>query len=374
MSSDFSEEIDKLRQLEASLEGSGSGKNDGLAPVTPVSQGLSDNAEQTADQGQHNFEPPDQALKSPQEVEMEPVQSPVHTLPSGIPVELLPDEHPFEELSSVELSTGADRPSLIETPVASEELRMSIGAEEPDAVLSASEDDSKVMTVIEHLGELRTRIIRCLLMFLVAFGLAFTFGKEIILFLEVPAANCKMSFQVLSVEEPLMVTCKVSFYAALMLVAPYLIAEASMFVAPGLRRSERRILSPIIFGGPLLFLLGGLFCYYLVLPPMLSFFSSFGVGIAPVQQRLDFYVSLVTTMLFYMGICFQLPVVLFALSLAGIVNSGMLIRFWRYALVGASIAAAIITPDPTIFSMLIVLAGLIGLYFATIVLLKVFGR
>lgn len=133
-------------------------------------------------------------------------------------------------------------------------------------------------------------------------------------------------------------------------------------------------MTPIVLGGPILFLLGALFAYYLVLPPMLAFFTSFGTDIAPVQQRLDFYISLVTTMLFYMGLCFQLPVVLFALSLAGLVNSRMLLRMWRYALVVSSVAAAIITPDPTIFSMLIVLAGLIGLYFSTIVLLKLFGR
>ncbi len=238
--------------------------------------------------------------------------------------------------------------------------------EEPD------DGTDKVMSVVDHLDELRNRLIRTLLVFVGAMGITFAFGKDIIQFLEKPAG--KMTFQALSIEEPLLVYCKVAFYAALVLVAPYILFEISAFVAPGLKRNERKLITPIVLGGPLLFITGAAFCYYLVLPPMLTFFTSFGVGISPIQQRLDFYISLVTTMLFYMGICFQLPIVLFALSIAGIVNSKQLMAVWRYAVVGSSVAAAVITPDPTFISMVIVWAALLGLYFFTIGLLKVFGR
>lgn len=243
---------------------------------------------------------------------------------------------------------------------------------DPESSLESDDGNGKVMSVVDHLDELRNRLIRTLIVFVIAMGATFSFGKEIIQFLEKPAG--KMTFQALSIEEPLLVYCKVAFYAALVLVAPYILFEISAFVAPGLRKNERRLIAPIVLGGPLLFVTGAAFCYYMVLPPMLGFFNSFGVGISPVQQRLDFYISLVTTMLFYMGICFQLPIVLFALSLAGIVNSRQLMKVWRYAVVGSSVAAAVITPDPTFISMVIVWAALLGLYFFTIGLLKVFGR
>lgn len=230
----------------------------------------------------------------------------------------------------------------------------------------------KVMTIVEHLDELRGRILRSLLVFVIALAVTFYFGKEIIRFLELPAGN--ITFQALSIEEPLFVYCKVAFYAALVITSPYLLFEISAFIAPGLKSNERRVLAPIVFGGPLLFITGALFCYQFVLPPMLQFFGSFGVGISPVQQRLDFYVSLVTMMMLYMGLCFQLPLVLFALSLAGLVNSRQLLSFWRYALVISSVVAALITPDPTVFSMVIVMAALVGLYLITILLLKLFGR
>ncbi len=234
------------------------------------------------------------------------------------------------------------------------------------------DEEGKVMSVIDHLDELRTRLIRALIVFAIAMGIAFTFGREIIAFLEVPGKG--MTFQALSIEEPILVYFKVSFYAAIVLAAPFILWEISAFVSPGLKRNERKILTPIIIGGPLLFVTGATFAYYFVLPPMLYFFNSFSQPIAPIQQRLDYYVSLVTSMLFYMGICFQLPIVLFALSVAGIINSRQLLGVWRYAIVGASVVAAVITPDPTVISMLIVMAALVALYFSTVLLLRLFGR
>jgi sec-independent protein translocase protein TatC len=107
---------------------------------------------------------------------------------------------------------------------------------------------------------------------------------------------------------------------------------------------------------------------------MLHFFGVFSAGVAPINQRLDFYISLVSSILLYMGLCFQLPIIIFALSFTGLVNSTMLIKIWRYAILGASLLAAVITPDPTAISMLIVMAALVGLYFLSVLLLKLFGR
>ncbi len=233
-------------------------------------------------------------------------------------------------------------------------------------------NSEKVMTVMEHLDELRTRLIRSVLVLAVAFGVGLLAAKEIVRWLEVPAGS--IQFQALSLEEPLLVYFKVAFYAALVLALPYILFEASQFVAPGLNPREKRVLAPVVLGGPVLFIAGAAFAYFLVLPPMLHFFGSFGQGMTTLNQRLDFYISLVSTVLLYMGLCFQLPIIIFALSFTGIVNSGMLVRIWRYAVFGATVVAAIITPDPTAISMLIVMAALVGLYFISIVLLKLFGR
>lgn len=232
--------------------------------------------------------------------------------------------------------------------------------------------EDHVMTVVEHLDELRLRIIRSLIFTVMACLTMLFVAKRIVAALELPAAG--IHFQALSLEEPLLVYFKVAFYSGLIVSLPYILWEASRFVLPGLKPPERRILTPIVVGAPLLFAGGAAFAYFLVLPPMLHFLGYFGREISPINQRLDYYISLVTTIMLYMGLCFQLPIILFALSFTGLVDSSALLRVWKYAVFGASVVAAIITPDPTAFSMLIVFAALSSLYFVSMGLLKAFGR
>lgn len=228
------------------------------------------------------------------------------------------------------------------------------------------------MTVIEHLDELRSRLIRAIVYVVVGIGIGIFLAKDIMRLLEKPAGN--ITFQALSLEEPVVVFLKVAFYAGLVIASPMVLWELSRFIAPGLTKRERRILTPIVIGAPVLFMTGVSFAYFCLLPPMLHFFGAFGAGVTPINQRLDFYVSLVSTILLYMGLCFQLPIAIFALSFTGVVNSGHLVRAWKYAIVCATLVAAVITPDPTAFSMLLVMGALIALYFLSIILLKLFGR
>ncbi|MBI2811040.1 MAG: twin-arginine translocase subunit TatC [Candidatus Melainabacteria bacterium] len=263
------------------------------------------------------------------------------------------------ELGSIATVSAAATPHITEvgsSPQESEE-------EEPAEGL---------MTVVEHLDELRARIIRSIGYIAVALVAMLFVTKDILVFLEKPAGN--ITFQALSLEEPVLVFFKVAFYAALIASSPFILFELSQFIAPGLTKKERAIMAPIVIGSPVLFVCGSAFAYYLLLPPMLHFFSSFGVGVSPINQRLDFYISLVSSILLYMGLCFQLPILIFALSFTGIVNSRMLLAIWKYAVAGITVIAAIVTPDPTAMSMLMVMAALIGLYFLSILLLKIFGR
>ncbi len=237
-------------------------------------------------------------------------------------------------------------------------------AEEPPA--------EGLMTVVEHLDELRGRLIRSIVYIAVALVAALFFTKDILRYLEAPAGN--ISFQALSLEEPVLVFFKVAFYTALIVASPLILFELAQFISPGLTRRERAIMAPIVVGSPLLFVCGAAFAYFLLLPPMLHFFGSFGVGVSPINQRLDFYISLVSSILLYMGLCFQLPILIFALSFTGIVSSKLLISIWKYAVAGITVIAAIVTPDPTAMSMLMVMGALIALYFLSVLLLKVFGR
>lgn len=267
--------------------------------------------------------------------------------------------------SAPELSITTGEQSAVATPAAA-----------PNAVPGSSDGDasdhSSVMTVIEHLDELRSRIIRCLIYIAASFVVALFVTNKIIIWLKAPAGP--IQFIVLSLEEPVFVFIKVAFYTGLALASPMVLFELARFIAPGLTRKERQILTPIVVGSPLLFLCGAAFAYFGLLPPMLKFFNSFSQGVAPINQRLDFYISLVSSILLYMGLCFQLPIILFALSFAGIVSSKFLISIWRYALVGCTLIAAVVTPDPTAMSMLMVMGALMTLYFLSVLVMKLFGR
>jgi sec-independent protein translocase protein TatC len=234
------------------------------------------------------------------------------------------------------------------------------------------ENRDSTMSLIDHLDELRNRVLRSALYLAIAFSIALLFANHVIVFLEKPATN--IQFQALSLEEPLFVFFKVAFYIAIILASPLILFEITQFVLPGLKRNEKQILIPIIIGAPLLFLSGSAFAYYLVLPPMLSFFGNFGQSMAPIHQRLDFYISLVITVILYMGLCFQLPLILFALSFTDLISSKQMLSASRYAILGSAIVAAVVTPDPTVFSMLIVMAALVCLYFASVLLIRIFGH
>lgn len=228
------------------------------------------------------------------------------------------------------------------------------------------------MSIVDHLDELRTRIVRCVIYITLGVLVGLCLAKTILRILEAPAGN--ISFQALSMEEPILVVMKVAFYAGLILASPLVLFEICRFVAPGLTSKERQILMPIVIGSPLLFICGAAVAYFFLLPSMLHFFSAFGQGVSPINQRLDFYISLVSTILLYMGICFQLPIVIFALSFTNIIDSKKLMAVWRYAVFASAVVAAIITPDPTAVSMLIVMVALTALYFLSILLLKLFGK
>jgi sec-independent protein translocase protein TatC len=285
----------------------------------------------------------------------------------------------IEQKSPVELVSSEAAAAVLEDTPASESgngTALSLMSDEKDAAKDEAEEpkdgEGHVMSVIEHLEELRMGIIRSILAVIIGCSIALIFGKDILRILKLPAGN--IQFQALSLEEPILVYLKVSFYSGLVLAAPFVLNELCRFISPGLTVKERKIVLPVVVCSPLLFFAGAAFAYFCVLPSMLHFFASFGEGVIQVNQRLDFYVSLVSSFLLYMGLCFQLPLVICALSFTGLVTSHMLLKFWRYAIFAAGIVAAVVTPDPTAFSMLVTMAALVALYGISIILVKSFGK
>jgi sec-independent protein translocase protein TatC len=226
--------------------------------------------------------------------------------------------------------------------------------------------------LMEHLIELRQRLVWAVISFSVAFFICFYFAKDIYAFLQAPlshalAGNPHAHMIATAPQETFFTYMKVGAFAGLCLAFPLIAAQLWMFVAPGLYKNERRAFLPFLLATPIMFLLGAAFVYYVMLPFALKFFASYqttgGDGTLGIelQARVSEYFDLVMTLIIAFGLCFQLPVLLSLLGRVGIVTSAQLRSVWRYAVVGIVGLAAVITP-PDALSMVSLVVPLIGLY------------
>ena len=245
---------------------------------------------------------------------------------------------------------------------------------------SEAEDnpDDKKMPLIEHLVELRRRLIWSLLAFLVTFGICFYFANTIFDFLVQPLAKIwegqpdrRLIFTAL--QEKFFVDVKVAMFGGFILAFPVIANQIWKFVAPGLYKHEKRAFLPFLIAGPVMFLLGSAFVYYALIPNAFRFFTSFeevareGALAITAEPKVDEYLGLVMHLIIGFGLAFQLPVVLSLLVRAGIVEVATLVKFRRYAILGVSVLAAVLTP-PDPLSMMVMAVPMALLFEASIVI------
>ncbi len=226
-----------------------------------------------------------------------------------------------------------------------------------------SEETSTEMSFLDHVEELRWRIIRSLVALFAATVLCLAFYRRILdlLILPVNRLSNPMHLQVLKVQGMFVVTLEVAFFGGLILSLPYILYQFWKFIAPGLLESERRYFPKLIGSSTLLFLMGVLFAYLLVLPFALNFF----IGLAPPEIAaniaIDFYIGFTIRLLVIFGLIFEMPVITYFLSRLGLLTPERMRHYRRHAVVAIFIVAAILTP-PDVITQVMLAIPLILLY------------
>ena len=235
-------------------------------------------------------------------------------------------------------------------------------------------DDTK-QPLLEHLIELRRRLLWCLVTLIVAFFICFHFAHEILAVLVQPlrrAGQGKLIYT--DVFEAFFTQVKVALFAALMISFPVIATQLWRFVAPGLYAREKGAFLPFLLATPLFFAAGASFAYFLAMPWALHFLLSYQGDVGGIQQEalpgVGNYLNFVTHFLFGFGAAFLLPILLMILERAGIVTREQLAKSRRYAIVASAVIAGVLTP-PDAVSMMILMVPLYGLYEFAILAIRI---
>lgn len=229
------------------------------------------------------------------------------------------------------------------------------------------------MPITKHLMELRTRLVKASIMIGICFAVALYFTKDIIKILKRPLANAELVF--ISPAEAFWATFKIAFLVGVLFSFPVVLYELWRFIAPGLKVNERKYGLIFVVASTVLFVLGLIFCAYVILPFALQFLISYGldVGMKPMISA-SMYIDFVLKFSIAFGLIFELPLAITILSKMGYIEPQTLSKHRKYAILVAFIVAAILTPTPDIFNQTLMAVPIIILYELGIISARIFGK
>ncbi len=230
-----------------------------------------------------------------------------------------------------------------------------------------SSEEMTGMSFLEHLEELRRRIVHSAIYVAAGFGICWWFHERIFAIMQKPIMTALSNHHLdtklvyLNPTDPFNMYLKISLLAGIFLASPFVLYQVWAFIAPGLYRNERRYVLPFMFSTVGLFLAGGYFGYRMVYPAALDFLISFSGQFTP-MITVGEYTELFLTIIAGLGVVFEMPILVFFLALMGILSAGWMWRNFRYAILVIFILSAIITPTPDIMNMCVFAAPMVVLY------------
>lgn len=215
----------------------------------------------------------------------------------------------------------------------------------------------------EHIEELRKRLLISFLALIVAVVAAFFFARPLMNWLALPMGGLS-ALQSIEITENMTAAMNVSLLAGIILASPMVFYQFLAFVLPGLKENEKRMIWLFLPAMILFFLIGAVFAFYVILPAAIPFLTSF-LGIKT-AIRTGSYIKFTTGLMFWIGVSFELPVVIYILAKVGVVNAALLLKEWRIAVVFCAVLAMVITPTTDPVNMMLVMVPLILLYFLSV--------
>jgi sec-independent protein translocase protein TatC len=245
-----------------------------------------------------------------------------------------------------------------------------------DTATEASGDESKrdsmpTMGFLDHLEELRRRLVYSIAAVAVGFGVCWGYHLRIYAVMQKPIMDALKTHGLseklvyLNPVDPFNLYLKIAALAGLFLTSPFVLYQVWLFISPGLYRNEKRYVMPFMASTIALFTLGGYFGYKIVYPRALEFLIGFGTQFTP-MITISEYTSLFLSIVLGMGLIFEMPILIFFLALMGIINASFMWNNFRYAILIIFIIAGIVTPSPDVMSMLIFAAPMVALYAVSI--------
>jgi sec-independent protein translocase protein TatC len=261
------------------------------------------------------------------------------------------------------------------------------------------------MSFLDHLEELRKRLIRMLIAIGVAFGVSWALSGKIYRIIAIPIvaagtgakispwvemkqawdvirynanplANSPIALNMLKPTDGFNMAIKVAFLGAIFLASPFIMGQLWMFISPGLYKRERRYALPFILSSSILFVIGGVFGYLIAFPFAMKFLLNFGqedMGMKPMISALEYFDQFIAIEL-CLGVVFELPALMFLLSRFGLVSAAFFLKNTKYAILVIFIVAAVITPTPDIPDMMVVALPMLALYMFGVAVAFLFGK
>ena len=230
--------------------------------------------------------------------------------------------------------------------------------------------NEKMMTLLEHLNELKDHLVRIAIALVVSSASTFVLAKKILEWLLLPMDKYEGQYAIIATKPTTTIGLfmKISLFSGAIVAMPFIVYQVLHYVLPGLTQREKRALIWIIPGATAFFLGGAAFAYFVMVPAAIPFLLGFWSDLIEQNWMVDEYIPFVTGLVFWVGVSFETPLIMAFVSRLGVVTAKQLLGVWKFAVVGIAVLAAFITPTPDPFNMALVMAPLISLYFFGVLL------